>query len=191
MDKKRALKLVKPHLNKKRFEHTKRVIELAVKLAKLYQVDQQDAMLAACFHDYAKYRPREEMIEIMEEHNLPKDLLEFHPELWHGPVGSILVKTELGIDNHAVRDAIYWHTTGHGRMTALDKIIYLADYIEPERNFKGIDRIRKQATKNLDKACFMSVKTHIEFLLRRERLIYPETLNMYNNLISRMEELNL
>jgi len=190
MDKNQALKLVRPHLNQTRYEHTERVMQTALQLAKIYHVDQHEVMIAAIFHDYAKYRPLEEMAQIIKDHGLPSDLLDFHHELWHGPVGSILVETELGIDNQAIKEAIFWHTTGHSQMTKLEKIIYLADYIEPGRSFPGINLIRKKAQESLDEACFMAVKNSISFLLSRERLIYPATLNMYNHLKRKMEELN-
>lgn len=190
MDKDQALKLVKPHLIQTRYEHTERVMQTALTLAEIYQINQKEAMLAAVFHDYAKYRPLEEMIQIIKDYQLPDDLLSFHHELWHGPVASILVETELKIENQAIKDAIYWHTTGHGQMSGLEKIIYLADYIEPGRDFPGLDAIRKTAIENLDEACFMAVRQSMNFLLSRERLIYPETLNMYNQLKRKLEESN-
>ena len=190
MDQEKALKLVKPHLNQTRYEHTKRVLKTALILADMYRVDREDTMLAAIFHDYAKYRPLDEMITIIKDQNLSTDLLSFHHELWHGPVGSILVEKELGIEKQSIKDAIYWHTTGHGQMTDLEKIIYLADYIEPGRNFPGLNLIQKKAGENLNEACFMAVRNSMRFLVERERLIYPETLHMYNQLKRKLEESN-
>ncbi len=190
MDQEHALKLVKPHLNQTRYEHTKRVLKTALILADIYRVDREDTMLAAIFHDYAKYRPLDEMIAIIKNHGLRADLLSFHHELWHGPVASILVETELGIEKQSIKDAIYWHTTGHGQMTDLEKIIYLADYIEPGRNFPGLNLIQKKAGEDLNEACFMAVRNSMRFLVERERLVYPETLNMYNQLKRKLEETN-
>lgn len=190
MDQEHALKLVKPHLNQTRYEHTKRVLKTALILADIYRVDREDTMLAAIFHDYAKYRPLDEMIKIIKNHGLRADLLSFHHELWHGPVASILVETELGIEKQSIKDAIYWHTTGHGQMTDLEKIIYLADYIEPGRNFPGLNLIQKKAGEDLNEACFMAVRNSMRFLVERERLVYPETLNMYNQLKRKLEETN-
>lgn len=190
MDKIDALQTVKPHLTASRFAHTERVTETALVLAERFDVDKEETMLAAVFHDYAKYRDLDEMAQIIRKHQLPNDLLSYHHELWHGPVASILVETELNIYNPAVKDAIYWHTTGHALMTKLEKIIYLADYIEPGRNFAGLDVVRKQAASNLNEACFMAVRNGMKFLLENERLIYPETLNMYNDLKRKLEESN-
>ncbi|BAM47217.1 bis(5'-nucleosyl)-tetraphosphatase (symmetrical) YqeK [Amphibacillus xylanus] len=191
MDKEQALKLVKPHLSQKRYQHTKRVLTTALELAQRYDVDEEETMLAAVFHDYAKYRPLDEMSHIIKQNELPIDLLSFHHELWHGPVASILVETEIGITNQQVKDAIYWHTTGRGNMSELEKVVYLADYIEPGRSFPGLSLIQKKAKEDLDEACFMAVRNTIQFLLERERLIYPETINMYNHLKRILEESNL
>ncbi len=191
MDKEQALKLVKPHLSQKRYQHTKRVLTTALELAQRYDVDEEETMLASVFHDYAKYRPLDEMSHIIKQNELPIDLLSFHHELWHGPVASILVETEIGITNQRVKDAIYWHTTGRGNMSELEKVVYLADYIEPGRSFPGLSLIQKKAKEDLDEACFMAVRNTIQFLLERERLIYPETINMYNHLKRILEESNL
>lgn len=191
MDKEQALKLVKPHLSQKRYQHTKRVLTTALELAQRYDVDEEETMLAAVFHDYAKYRPLDEMSHIIKQNELPIDLLSFHHELWHGPVASILVETEIGITNQQVKDAIYWHTTGRGNMSELEKVVYLADYIEPGRSFPGLSLIQQKAKEDLDEACFMAVRNTIQFLLERERLIYPETINMYNHLKRILEESNL
>ncbi|NMA89987.1 MAG: HD domain-containing protein [Amphibacillus sp.] len=191
MDKEQALKLVKPHLSQKRYQHTKRVLTTALELAQRYDVDEEETMLASVFHDYAKYRPLDEMSHIIKQKELPIDLLSFHHELWHGPVASILVETEIGITNQRVKDAIYWHTTGRGNMSELEKVVYLADYIEPGRSFPGLSLIQKKAKEDLDEACFMAVRNTIQFLLERERLIYPETINMYNHLKRILEESNL
>lgn len=188
MDKNKVLELVKPKLTAARFAHTERVVETALELARLYDVNQEDTILAAALHDYAKYRDVNEMANIIKEHQLPLDLLSYHHELWHGPVASILIETELSIANEAVQSAIFWHTTGSEGMTELEKVIYLADYIEPGRDFAGIETVRKKAYEHLNEACFLAVRNTIQFLAGREYLIYPETLKMYNDLKRKLEE---
>ncbi|PXW91601.1 putative HD superfamily hydrolase involved in NAD metabolism [Streptohalobacillus salinus] len=183
MKKREALNLVKPHLTEQRFLHTERVTETALDLAARFHVDAQKAMLGAVFHDYCKYRNLEEMKQVILQSALPDLLLEFHHELWHGPVASILVKSELGIDDDAVLSAIYWHTTGHAEMTTLEKIVYLADYIEPGREIPGIDKIRTIAKSDLDEAVFHAVRNQMLYLIGKSRKVYPETLNLYNALV--------
>ncbi|MCT2537630.1 bis(5'-nucleosyl)-tetraphosphatase (symmetrical) YqeK [Aquibacillus koreensis] len=183
MNREEALNLVEPHLKKTRFEHTKRVTDTAVDLAKLYNEDVGKVELAAVFHDYAKYRDLEEMRRWIISESLPKDLLTFHHELWHGPVGAILVKKEIGINDQMILNAIKYHTTGKKDMTKLEKIVYLADYIEPGRDFPGVDKVREQAEVDLDMGCFMATKNTIQFLLSKNQPIYPDTFHAYNDLL--------
>src|SRR5690554_954363 len=102
MERNEALQIVRGQLTEKRYEHTLGVLETAVMLAKLYGADEKKAELAAIFHDYAKYRPREEMEKIIREEKMSADLLQFHMELWHAPVGAFLVEKEAGIADRDV-----------------------------------------------------------------------------------------
>lgn len=183
-----AIEIVKPYLTKKRFEHTLRVRDTAKQLAERYQSSSEQAELAAVFHDYCKYRPLDEMERVIKSTTLPKDLLKHHHELWHGPVASVLIEREYGIDNPEVRQAIYSHTTGSAHMSKLEMIIFLADYIEPGRDFPGVDQVREVATKDLEKACWMALRNTIEFLMRKNATIYPDTFYAYNDLTMLINE---
>lgn len=183
MDRELALAKVKEQLTAERYEHTIGVMEVAIKLAKKYGADEKKAELAAIFHDYAKYRPMVEMKQLIVEQKMPKQLLQFHPELWHAPVGAYLVETEVGITDQQILDAIRYHTTGRANMTLLEKVIYLADYIEPGRRFPGVDEVRSLAKGNLDEALFSAIKRTIQFLLNKDQLIYPDTFHTYNDFI--------
>jgi|SRR5690606_17052843 len=180
MERNEALEIVKEQLTKTRYEHTVRVIETSLQLADYYEVDKEKTELAAIFHDYAKYRDKEEMKKWIIKEKLPHDLLEYHPELWHGPVGAVLVKHEVGIKDEEILSAIRWHTTGKRNMSLLEKVIYIADYIEPGRAFPGVDEVRKMVYENLDNACWMAAKNTIGFLLGRNQSVYPDTFHLYN-----------
>lgn len=188
MERDKALSIVKPHLTEKRYIHTIGVMETAVDLAKKYGYDEKKAELAAIFHDYAKYRPENEMKSIIIEQKMPKELLDFHPELWHAPVGSYLVKTEVGIEDVDILNAIAYHTTGRPNMTLLEKIIFIADYIEPNRNFPGVEQVRDLVKTNLDGAILQSLKNTIIYLTKKNATIYPDTLYTYNYFIKMKEE---
>lgn len=185
MDRNEALRIVKGQLPERRFKHTVGVMETAVALAKLYGADEKKAELAAIFHDYAKYRPREEMEKVILEENLHRDLLEHNIELWHAPVGAVLVEKETGISDEDILNSIRYHTTGRAGMTLLEKIIFLADYIEPGRNFPGVDEVRALARENLDLAMIKALANTISFLLEKKQLIYPDTIHTYNDLINK------
>ncbi|MCD4838561.1 bis(5'-nucleosyl)-tetraphosphatase (symmetrical) YqeK [Neobacillus sedimentimangrovi] len=187
MEREEALKIVKVQLTEHRYQHTLGVMETAISLARLYGADEKKAELAAIFHDYAKFRPKEEMREIIKSHSFPQDLLEYNAALWHAPVGAYLVEKEAGITDKEVLDAIRYHTSGRPGMTLLEKIIYLADYIEPGRQFPGVDEVRELAKESLDRALIKSVQNTINFLMKKNQRVYPETFHMYNDLIKKQE----
>ncbi|WP_240371189.1 bis(5'-nucleosyl)-tetraphosphatase (symmetrical) YqeK [Anoxybacteroides rupiense] len=183
MNRHEALEIVKKQLTEHRYEHTIGVMETAIELARRYGEDEKKAELAAIFHDYAKFRPKEEMKQIILEQNMPKDLLSYHSELWHAPVGAYLVRTEVGIEDEEILNAIRYHTSGRAEMTLLDKIVYVADYIEPGRIFSGVDEVRELALKDLDQALIRALQNTIQFLLKKNQPIYPDTIYTYNALI--------
>ncbi|KGX88942.1 bis(5'-nucleosyl)-tetraphosphatase (symmetrical) YqeK [Pontibacillus litoralis] len=186
MDRNEALAIVQSKLKQSRYEHTIRVMETAIELAKKYNVHVKKAELAAIFHDYAKYRPKEEMRRWIESTYLPKDLLQYHHELWHGPVGALLVEREVGIEDREILEAIHFHTTGRIHMTTLDKVVYLADYIEPGRKFPGVELVRESAWEDLDRACWMAARNTISFLMSKNQPIFPDTFHAYNDLTKKV-----
>jgi len=188
MNRNEALQLVKAQLTEKRYVHTLGVAESAVELADRYGADVKKAELAAIFHDYAKFRPKEEMKQIIMEQNITNDLLDYHSELWHAPVGAYLVEQEAGVTDQEILDAIAYHTSGRIGMTLLDKIVYLADYIEPGRSFPGVEEVRKLAEQNLDAAVIQAVRNTINFLMMKKQVIYPATFHTYNDLIKNLKE---
>jgi predicted HD superfamily hydrolase involved in NAD metabolism len=183
MEREKALALVKEHLTDHRYEHTIGVMETAIVLARLYGADVKKAETAAVFHDYAKFRSKDEMKQIIIEQNMTKELLIHSPELWHAPVGAYLAEKEAGIKDKEILDAIRYHTSGRENMTLLDKVIYVADYIEPGRIFPGADEVRELAKNDLNKALIVSMKNTILFLLKKNQPIYPQTLQSYNFLV--------
>jgi predicted HD superfamily hydrolase involved in NAD metabolism len=188
MDLNEALSKVKPHLKTTRYEHTVRVVETAVKLAEIYHEDRTKVELASAFHDYAKNRDREELKRwIIKERGIPKDLLHYHHELWHGPVGAYLVKVEHNIRDAHILNAITYHTTGRINMSRLEKIVFLADYIEPGRKFPGLDEVREIAVNDLDKGCYLALKNTIHFLMSKSQPIYPTTFHAYNDFVLQLK----
>jgi predicted HD superfamily hydrolase involved in NAD metabolism len=188
MNKHKALEIVKKQLTEHRYEHTIGVMNTALDLAKRYGADTEKVQLAAIFHDYAKFRPKEEMKSAIIARKMPSDLLQYGSELWHAPVGAYLVQQEVGIHDDDVLLAIQSHTSGRVGMTLMEKIIFLADYIEPGRRFAGVDEVRELAGKDLDLAVLQSLANTISFLVSRKQLIYPETLHTYNWLLSVMNK---
>ena len=103
--------------------------------------------------------------------------------LLHGPVGSILCETKYGIDDKDIKSAIFYHTTGRTNMTLLEKIIFLADYIEPSRDFPGVDTIRKLAEKDLNQAVLSAYNSTIKHLIDQDAYIYDLTFLGRNDMV--------
>lgn len=187
MNREEALAIVEKHLTPKRYIHTIGVADTAIKLAEHYGADVKKAELAGIFHDYAKFREIDFMRQVVIDEKMPQDLLIHHPELLHAPVGAYLVEKEVGITDTEILSAIRNHTTGKAGMSLLDKIVYLADYIEPNRAFPKVEETRELAFVDLDLAILKSISNSITHLLEKEQLIYPETINFYNDLRSQKE----
>lgn len=182
MNRSEALEIVKEQLTEHRYQHTIGVMETALVLAKQHGADEKKAELSAIFHDYAKFRPKEEMKQIIIQEKMPKELLVHNTELWHAPVGAYLVKKEVGITDPDILDAIKYHTSGRPGMTVLEKVIYLADYIEPSRHFPGVDEVRELAKEDLDSALIKALQNTILFIMKKDQPVYPDTFHTYNDL---------
>ncbi|MCP3742613.1 bis(5'-nucleosyl)-tetraphosphatase (symmetrical) YqeK [Rossellomorea sp. BNER] len=183
MERHEALEIVKKQITQHRYQHTLGVVETSIDLAERYHANREKAELAAIFHDYAKFHPKEEMKQIILTENMDRDLLEHHSELWHAPVGAYLVQKNGYVSDEEVLGAIRYHTSGRVNMTTLDKVVYLADYIEPGRHFPGVDEVRLIAKSSLDQAVIQAMKNTILFLLKKNQAVYPETFHAYNDLV--------
>lgn len=188
MNREKALQIVKEQMTEHRYVHTIGVMETAITLANRFHGDAIKAEIAAIFHDYAKFRPKNEMKRLIIEQNMQQELLSYHPELWHAPVGAYLVQTEVGIEDVEVLNAIKYHTSGRKNMTLLEKIVYLADYIEPGRHFPGVEEVREMAKKDLDCAVIKAMQNTIQFLMKKNQPIYPDTFEAYNDLVMKMQK---
>ncbi|MHC0035840.1 bis(5'-nucleosyl)-tetraphosphatase (symmetrical) YqeK [Pseudoneobacillus sp. C159] len=188
MNRNQALERVKKELTEHRFTHTVGVMETAIELAKNYGADPKKAELAAIFHDYAKFRSKVEMRQIILAEKMDTELLLHNEELWHAPVGAYLVEKEVGICDSEILDAIRFHTSGRPKMTLLEKVIYVADYIEPGRHFPGVEEARELAMVNLDDTLIKAIQNTIIFLLKKNQPIYPDTFLTYNELLKERKD---
>lgn len=180
-----ALMESKKVLDKKRYEHVERVTETAKVLAEKYNANQQQVMLAAALHDYAKNFSHENLKQWIVTHiDLPKNLLHYHHELWHGPVGAKIAESQFGIHDQEVLNAIRYHTTGRKGMTLVEKIVFIADYIEPGRDFPAVYQARELVQQHIDYACLYALKETISFLMEKKQSIHPDTFFAYNDLLN-------
>lgn len=177
------MEAVKAQMPEKRWRHTEGVMQSAVELANRYGADPVKADLAALLHDVVKYWPTDRMERIIREQGMPELLLHHDKSLWHAPVGAYIAEHEYGVTDPEILDAIRYHTSGREGMSLMDKIICLADYIEPGRDFPGVDRIRKLAESSLEEALIAGFDSTISFLLEKNKIIFPTTILARNSLI--------
>ncbi|MBO0424050.1 HD domain-containing protein [Enterococcus plantarum] len=176
---------VQMHMSERRFQHVLGVEETAIALAAKYGASEEKASIAALTHDYAKERPDEEFEMIILRDGYDQDLLNYGNAIWHGLVGASMVQRELGIEDEEILEAIRLHTTGAAKMSLLDKIIYVADYIEPGRNFPGVNEARELALVDLDETVAYETKHTLLHLIEKEQKIYPKTIETYNYWVAR------
>lgn len=178
---------LKKALKDKRFQHVLRVEETAIKLAEQYGVDVEKASIAGLCHDYAKQRPDEDFIAEIKKKGLNPLLLDYGNAIWHGVVGAELIKDELGIWDEDILNAVRHHTTGAPVMTKLEQVIYMADYIEPGRDFVGVKKARVITAANLQAGVAYQTKHTLAYLIENGKPVYPKTIDTYNAWVPQYE----
>ncbi len=172
---------VKLVLSKERFDHSLGVMQTARSLALRHGADPEKASLAGLVHDYARDLGDEVLLDKAQEFGLIITPMErAFPKLLHGPVAAQLIERELGIDDKGILSAVARHTTGGPDMALLDKIIYVADYIEPGRSFPGVIRLRQAAWESIDQGLLLSFESTIRYLMERKLPIDPKTVDGRN-----------
>jgi len=166
---------LRKNLSPQRYNHTQGVADQAVKLAKLYNADENKAYVAGLLHDIAKEIPKEQKLTLCAEYGIEVDsIMHDQPDLTHSFLSAAIAKSLFGIDDNDMLNAISYHTTGRHGMSLLEKILLLADITEPNRGrSKEIDQLRQLAQVNLNKAVHMSIKIKLDFAVTQGKLIHP------------------
>ncbi len=164
-----------------RYNHSLRVIETAVDLGKIYNADIKKVKEAALYHDCGKIGNTDEVMKISIEKNIKlTEEDKKSPEVVHTKLGAYLAKYKYHVTDEDVLNAIKYHTTGRADMSFLEKIIYIADYTEPKRDFPGVKKVREESKKNLDKSILTALKNTINYLKSKNEYIHKDTINAYN-----------
>lgn len=171
-------------LSLKRYTHSVNVMETAVQLAQRYDVDVEKCAIAGLLHDCARDIRGDKLFDLCVHYNIEVDEIERRqPELLHGPLGVYIAIREYGVTDDQVLEAIKWHTTGTPGMDTISKIIFISDFIEPLRNFTGVEALRKEAFEDLDQAVVMGIDSTLRYILTRKGLLHPDTVNTRNWLL--------
>lgn len=171
MKKKEIINLVKPLLSEEKLAHTLRVAELSEELAKHYNVSKKKALKAVYLHDVGYFY-----------NNHAKD-----KSLSHAAV-SVKFAKEHGIKDEDILKAIKYHTVGHPDMDTLAKIVYLADSCEKNRDYEGVDEVRKLLYKNLDKALLLHLQYSEKKLQKKGKRMHPDSIRLRDKLKKKVKE---
>ena len=182
-------KYLKSKLTPERYTHVLSVRELALDLAKKYGADLRQVNLAVLLHDCAKWMRTSKQYETAANHGIQLDEIELHnPSLLHALIGVEFAVSHFDVDNPEILNAIRIHTTGSGKMTLIDKILYVADFAEPKRNHVEAHSVRELAYQDLNKAVFEVSRYKIEHLLAKGVLIHPYTIDAYNSALQEISK---
>ena len=175
-------KQMKEELSDDRFEHTIGVMYTAESLAMRYGVDMTKAAVAGLLHDCAKCIPNAQKIKMCKKNDIEiTEMEEKNPSLLHAKLGAYMAEAAYGVDDPEILSAIKWHTTGKPDMSMLDIIIYMADYIEPNRDkAPNLKQIRKLCFENIEEALYQVLEGNLEYLSDRPDMIDPMTKISYD-----------
>ena len=174
-------KRVQDHLDKERYEHTMGVMYTAAAMAMRYQVDIEKALIAGLLHDCAKCLSSEKKLKLCEKYEITISESERkNPGLLHAKLGAYIAKSKYDIKDHEIVEAIAYHTTGRPAMTLLDKIVYIADYLEPNRNVApNLAEVRRLAFEDIDECLYIILKDSLAYLETKSEVIDPMTEQTY------------
>ena len=184
----RYLEALSQRLTQKRLQHSLGVEKMAGRLAREYGVSPEKAEIAGLLHDYAKYIPDDQMLRYAQQFGIPLcSAYREKPNLLHGPVGAKLVQQELGVEDQEILKAIEHHTTGAAGLGMLEEIIYLADLLEENRDFEGVEELREMLCKGADETMRCALDRELAFLRSQGRTIHPDTAAAYEWMIQKKE----
>ena len=165
------------YLDENRYEHTLGVMFTCASLAMVHGYDLKNAQVAGLLHDSAKCIPNKKKLKICAEHHIPvSDFEKEHPFLLHAKLGAYIAKAKYNVTDKEILSAITYHTTGKPDMTMLEKIIYIADYIEPNREkAPNLAQIRQTAFQDIDECMYEILRDTLEYLGKNPKTLDPET----------------
>ena len=173
--KKKISDYIEKNLSEKKRIHTEGVRKTAVMLAEKYGEDVDKAEVAALCHDMYRGINIDLLNDYVNQLGLDKKYLD-NPNLAHGKIAAVMIKKEYGIDDLDIINAVSFHTTGRAGMSELEKIIYLADAIEPGRDYPSVNQLREAVDRGLDEALIMSLERTIEYVRQQGHFLDEDTL---------------
>lgn len=173
--------ILRPLLSEKRLHHSICVAKAAVELARRWGADENKAYTAGMLHDIMKDMPREKQLKYMQKFGIIlSDIQKKTPKIWHQMCGAAYLEHRLGIQDRDILDAVRYHTTGRAGMSLLEKVIFTADYISDDRDYDGVEELRKAAFRSLEEAMLIGLSFTVEDLASQKLPIASDTFMAYN-----------
>ena len=180
---------LKKNLTESRYKHTLGVVYAAELLAEKNGESKEKARLAALVHDCAKNMRIDAQFEFLKSRSIEIDeITRKSPQILHGLIGSIIAKETMNIEDEEVLSAVRYHTTGKKSMSLLEKIIYIADYIEPNRDYNGVEDLRNITYADLDKGVLQGFDNTITYVIKLGQLVHPLTIEARNDLLLKIKK---
>ena len=179
--KNKIVSYIERNLSEKRLTHTYSVRDEAVKLAEIYGADTGKAELAALFHDMFRSTSVDIINMYVRHLGLPERFLG-NVNLAHSKIAAEIMKRDYLVSDEDIINAVSYHTTGRAGMSLLEKIVFLADAIEPGRNYPTVEETRKLAYLDLDRACISSLERTIEYINKKGEYLDPDTVDALEDL---------
>ena len=180
----KIITLIRSKLNADRFNHSLNVADSAKELALSYGADADKAYTAGLLHDVMKNASPEEQLGVLSEAGIELMPVEReNKKLWHAIAGAAYVKFVMGIDDRDIIRAVRYHTTGRAGMSLVERIVYLADYISADRNYNGVEDMRRLCRSDSDEAILYALTFGIPDLVSKGRVIHPDSIDLYNEVI--------
>jgi predicted HD superfamily hydrolase involved in NAD metabolism len=177
------------NLTSKRYQHSINVAETATALALKYHGNVEKAYIAGLVHDCTRELDMDKQQALLRKLNIQMDEHTYQSkELIHAHTAEYIIKNEFKIYDEELLSAVKAHTTGKAAMTVLEKIIFLADVIEPSRSFQGVADIRSLSRSDMNQALILALDSSIKFLIEKKSLIHPDTFLARNDLLFHTQE---
>lgn len=176
--------IIRPFLTEKRFYHSKCVSKEAGVLARRFGADPEKAEIAGMLHDIMKDTDADKQLKIMERFGIIRNNIEKQkPKLWHAISGAAYIEHELNVRDPDILSAVRWHTTGRKDMTLLDKVIFIADFISADRDYEGVEEMRKLAETSLEKAMIEGIVFTANEQFEKHMLLGTDMIDAYNDAV--------
>ena len=178
------IEIIRPKLTDARFIHSLNVAQSARELANIYGCDEEKCAVAGILHDIMKDTDKEQQLKMLSDFGIMLNTTEkVTPSLWHQISGAAYIEHILGIKDEEILGAVRYHTSGKSGMSTFEKIIFIADFISADRNYPGVDVMRRYAAESLDKAIVEGLAFTIKELAINNRPIIADTIHAYNEAV--------